>query len=408
MLKIAIDITEAQKTKLEAQYQLEAIDRSTGIIEFATDGTILGANNQLLERFGYRPDDVIGQHHRILCPPGYDGREEYQVFWTNLREGQYQSGIFRRVSVDGQRIWISASYNPIFDSQGRVSRIIKFAQDITESYEATLFSQQQIEALKSAQAVLEFDKDGIVRDASQAFFKRTGFDRDMVIGRPFGELFWQGVRGAGENADAWDAIVTQDAQSSEWRGANRGNREMWWRASFHVIRDVDGDAMAVSMVAFDTTEEKLSANELIARDAAMNAAFIRIDFSMDGKVLGMNENALRFYGLDKPEDARNTHHNAFAPPDSEIAVAYEQLWAQLRKGELVSGRFRRMTRHGRQVWLEGAYSPIRDLSGQPIRVVAFGVDITEQMEIESHIEAGIGEINETIGRLAHHVRARRS
>lgn len=410
VLKIAIDITEAQNTKLEAQYQLEAIDRSTGIIEFDTDGTILAANPRLLQRFAYQPDEVIGKHHAMLCPDGYAQTEEYQLFWKALRDGQYQSGVFRRVSADGQRIWISASYNPILDARGRVSRIIKFAQDITERYESTLFSQQQIKALKSAQAVVEFDSAGIVIDASPVFLKRTGFTRSDVVGHHFAEIFFQpAAKGVAAPAGVlWQSLVSEKIQNLELQSTNRLGREVWWRASFTAIRDVDDNVSAISMVGFDTTEEKLAANALIARDAAMNTAFIRIDFDMDGSVQGMNDNAARFYGLNCPEEGVNTHHNKMLPSNSDMALAYNKLWARLRDGELVSGRFRRLTRDGREVWIEGAYSPILNLSGKPLRVMALGVDITEQMEIETHIADGISEITDAITRLASHVHSRQA
>ncbi|WP_346351990.1 methyl-accepting chemotaxis protein [Oceanimonas sp. AH20CE76] len=62
--------------------------------------------------------------------------------------------------------------------------------------------------------------------------------------------------------------------------------------------------------------------------------------------------------------------------------AYRQFWQQLRSGEYVSDRFRRLDSRGNVVWLEASYNPIHDEAGELYKVVKFATVITEQVNRE--------------------------
>ncbi len=93
------------------------------VIEFNLDGVILDANANFLRVVGYSLAELVGQHHRMLCQPGYVNSPEYQQLWQRLRHGDFVSGKFRRVGKGGRTIWLEASYNPIRDETGQVVRV---------------------------------------------------------------------------------------------------------------------------------------------------------------------------------------------------------------------------------------------------------------------------------------------
>jgi len=49
-----------------------------------------------------------------------------------LAGGEYVSDEFRRIGKSGQSVFIQASYNPIFDPDGKVIKVVKFATDVSE------------------------------------------------------------------------------------------------------------------------------------------------------------------------------------------------------------------------------------------------------------------------------------
>ena len=133
IVKTASDVTREHETISDHKAVSNAIDRSMAVIEFKPDGTILSANDNFLATVGYRLEDIKGKHHRMFCQSEF--YEENPTFWEDLAAGNYRSGQFKRISSQGNVIWLEASYNPIFDETGKTIKIIKFASDITQRIE---------------------------------------------------------------------------------------------------------------------------------------------------------------------------------------------------------------------------------------------------------------------------------
>lgn len=110
-----------------------AIDSAYAVIEFDPSGKIIQANKNFLETLKYTSDEVVGSHHKMFCDPGYASGAEYKQFWLDLAAGKAQIGEFKRKAKGGADVWISAAYNPLKDSKGKVFRVIKVASDITKT-----------------------------------------------------------------------------------------------------------------------------------------------------------------------------------------------------------------------------------------------------------------------------------
>ncbi len=142
---------------------IDAINRSQAVIEFDTNGNILSANQNFLDATGYESSEIIGRHHSMFVGDVEKASPEYQAFWRNLAQGQFQSGEFERVNKIGQPLWLQASYNPVFKSDGSVEKIVKLAADITAQKHIMQKAQldaQYAQALKLCQAnVMLADND---------------------------------------------------------------------------------------------------------------------------------------------------------------------------------------------------------------------------------------------------------
>ena len=128
---LVYDVTATQEQTQRAHAILEAIERSMAVIEFDLQGHVLRANDHFLHTMGYTRQNLVGQHHRILCPPAFAQSSDYPRFWDDLRAGVYSKGKIERVDARGRTVWLEATYNPVLDPDGVVSHIVKFATDIT-------------------------------------------------------------------------------------------------------------------------------------------------------------------------------------------------------------------------------------------------------------------------------------
>lgn len=145
---------------------LNAIEHSMAVIEFDLKGNILHANDNFLNTTHYNLQELQGRHHKIFCEDSLVNSPEYTQFWQELNRGQYQSGQYKRVDKHGHVIWLEASYNPIFDELGNLTKIIKFATNITDRVEGAaqareVASHTSNEADHAAQKGMEIVQDTV-------------------------------------------------------------------------------------------------------------------------------------------------------------------------------------------------------------------------------------------------------
>jgi methyl-accepting chemotaxis protein len=129
-------LLSAYKSAADFTAKLAAAGRSQAIIEFDIDGTIVDANENFLNALGYTLGEVKGKHHRIFCDSTYITSPAYTAFWDKLARGDFDASEYKRIRKDGSEIWIQASYNPMFDTNGKVYKVVKFATDITPQVKA--------------------------------------------------------------------------------------------------------------------------------------------------------------------------------------------------------------------------------------------------------------------------------
>lgn len=132
VVKYATDITTQKRQAADYEGQIAAIRKSQAVIAFKMDGTILDANDNFLSAMGYSLADIIGKPHSMFVDFNYSTSAEYKEFWEELRRGEYKVAEFKRFGKDGKEVWIQASYNPVFDVDGRPFKVVKYATDITK------------------------------------------------------------------------------------------------------------------------------------------------------------------------------------------------------------------------------------------------------------------------------------
>jgi PAS domain S-box-containing protein len=172
--------------KEELLSRLEAINRSNAIIYFDLEGFILGVNTLFLKTMGFQEDEhqrVIGKHHSIFVSYEYSKSDEYKNFWETLRQGKFFEGEFERKKVDGSPIYLQASYNPILDEEGNITKIMKVATDITEN----VVNKNKIISL-SEKLQIELDNSRKLKDAIEIEKDNALNDLDVIIKKGQSEL----------------------------------------------------------------------------------------------------------------------------------------------------------------------------------------------------------------------------
>lgn len=403
IIKLAMDITPQRLAAAEAKGRAAAIDRAQAVVEFDLSGNVLSANANFLDVMDYELKAIVGKHHSLFCDAGHVASAEYAEFWEKLRAGEYVAGVFKRIASGGREVWIRATYNPILDLEGRPRKIVKFAYDITDQKRRDVEFEGRAKAIDRAQAVIEFDMAGTVLDANANFLDLMGYSLEEIRGRHH-RLFCDPAESQGDAYAAfWEKLGNGEYDSGEYKRITKGGREVWIHATYNPIFDLAGKPVKVVKFALDVTAEKLQSNEFHAKVAAMDRALAVIEFDLNGNVLSANENFLRTMGYSLRE-ILGQHHSMFCSPDFIRSQEYSNFWLQLNKGELHAGRFHRVGKYDRDVWIQATYNPIFDLRGEPARVIKYATDVTGQVELETRIKqcasAMTGEVDQMAASIA--------
>ncbi|KXF82347.1 chemotaxis protein [Enterovibrio coralii] len=397
VVKFASDITREKTLNLDHAGQIDAINRSQAVIEFDLKGNILHANENFLSVMGYSLEEIKGKHHAMFVEPEVAKSSEYAQFWESLGRGEFQIAQYKRLGKGGKEVWIRASYNPIFDEDGKPFKVVKFATDVTEQRMKNADYAGQIDAISKSQAVIEFNLDGTICHANDNFLKAMGYRLEEVKGKHHSMFVTSETRNSSAYKSFWQSLEKGEFRSGEFQRVGKGGRQVWIQASYNPILNASGKPFKVVKYASDITAQKTKNADYKGQIEAISKSQAVIEFDMKGNILYANDNFLNAMGYSLSE-VQGRHHSIFVDPEYGASREYKQFWEKLNRGEFESAEFQRFAKGGREVWIQASYNPICDLAGKPIKVVKYATDITAKKRAvalisESLLNLSKGDLN---------------
>jgi methyl-accepting chemotaxis protein len=232
---------------------VDALNKSQAVIEFDNNGVIIDANALFLGTLGYTLGEIKGKHHSMFVYPAEVRSDAYKQFWASLNAGQYQQAEYRRIGKGGKEVWLQATYNPIANKSGKVTGVVKFAVDITAQKLKAADIAGQIEAIRKAQAVIEFELDGTIIDANDTFLNTLGYRIDEIKGRKHAMFVDPKEAGTPAYQRFWDELWAGKFQQAEFKRIGKGGKEVWIQATYNPIMDMNGKPFKVVKFATDVT-----------------------------------------------------------------------------------------------------------------------------------------------------------
>lgn len=254
---------QAMQDKLgEMQAVLTALHRVQAVIEFTPEGKILTANQNFLSVLGYTLEEIQGKHHSMFVDPSYSSSMEYRMFWEKLGRGEFDAAQYKRIAKGGKEVWIQASYNPVFDSHGKLTKVVKFATDITAGKIQEADNTGQLAAINKAQAVISFELNGTIVDANENFLSTLGYTLSEVKGRHHSMFVEDSYKSSPDYRAFWEKLGRGEYDAGRYKRIGKGGKEVWIQASYNPILDLNGRPYKVVKFATDVTEQVLGARAL--------------------------------------------------------------------------------------------------------------------------------------------------
>jgi methyl-accepting chemotaxis protein len=252
-MDMTIPDSQADLQEMRAAYA--ALDRAQAIIEFGLDGIIIRANDNFLALTGYRADEIVGRHHAMFVEKEYAASAEYARFWEDLGTGKIERAEYKRLGKGGRELWINASYNPVVDADGRVTKVIKFATDITGQRVRNAEYVALVAAMSRAQAVVEFDMEGHLLSANDNFLDLLDYDLTEVKGEHHRVFCEDDYAASAAYRKFWQKLNRGEFDAGRYKRLGNNGKVIWIQATYNPIFDLNGKPVKVVKFATDITEQ---------------------------------------------------------------------------------------------------------------------------------------------------------
>ncbi len=381
---------------LRLRQLVEASARVQASAEFGLDGTVLAANDLYLSLFGYARADLEGKNHSLLVETAERDSSAYRQFWQNLADGQPQAGDRRRLRRDGQAVWLAVNAQPVRDAAGKVVRVAEFVTDVTAAraqQEELVELRVRAEMTNLTSIVSTADLKGDILSINEKFCEVSQYSRDELIGKGHNT-----TRHPDMPKEVFKELWATIGRGKTFRGVVKNRKKdgtpYYVDAVIAPVLGENGKPRKYIGVRYDITELELERQNARGILAAIDSSYAFIEFSTDGTVRTANQHFLQALGY-RAEEIVGQHHRLFVEPDYAKSADYAQFWQNLNAGRSQQGEFKRITKSGREIWIQAVYAPVLDEKGRVTKVIKIATDITAARVAAFNNTRQIDEINRT-------------
>jgi methyl-accepting chemotaxis protein len=236
---------------------------------------------------------------------------------------------------------------------------------------------EEFEAIKKNLAYIEFTPEGLVHFANDIFLGLFGYSLDEVVQKHHRIFCLPNQVKTEEYVNFWNRLRHGEPHCGTYVRIGKAEKKLVLEANYIPLVDADGKLQKVIKVAKNISDKVEELSEKDAILSALHRSMAVIEFAPHGVVLNANTNFLETVGFSLTE-IQGKHHSLFCFNDF-----YEDnpnFWERLGEGKPFTGKFRRKTKSGQEIWLEATYNPIINSEGQVYKVIKFAVDISDRIK----------------------------
>ena len=237
-------------------------------------------------------------------------------------------------------------------------------------------SKSVLSAIYNHVAYIEFTPEGKILDANDLFLDTVGYKREEIIGKHHRIFCDSDYAKSSEYSQFWQALQGANSTSGTFMRFNANGEKLWLEATYFPV-EVNGVVTKVIKIASDITKNYVQRKSQEALTEALDKALATIEFHPDGTIIKANQNFLSTVGYSLAEIV-GKHHKMFCT--DSFYQNNPRFWEELSDGQFKSGKFKRITSDGSQIWLEATYNPILDNKGKVIKIVKFASNITDRIK----------------------------
>ncbi|MBN2662577.1 MAG: PAS domain-containing protein [Bacteroidales bacterium] len=420
ILYLAIDISEqkqaeekanqllidTQEKEIELRGILTGIDRTILRAEYTPDGIFINSNKIHQTIIGYELKSMIGKS--ILDFVQDEAKSEFVNLWKQIKAGSHRELIAKRINKQSNEdIWLFNQYNPILDENGKVSKILYLAIDITDEKRNEERIQLLLKEAKEKEIEIsglftgvdqtlmraEYSVNGDFLDANDIHANTLGYDIENMRGKNIMEFIPDEEKE--QFTKIWNNVKRGGLEQITVKRKNKEtNEDIWLLNQYTPINNQEQDIVKILYLAIDITEQKRTEEraktllknsrekeiEIAGILSAVDQTLMRAEYDLDGRFIDANTIHTQLLGYDI-EKMRGQNILEFIPDDEK--ESFISIWENVKAGNAEQITVKRKNKNTNDdLWLLNQYTPVKNDEGKTFKILYLAIDITEQKQTE--------------------------
>ncbi|EDY84820.1 PAS fold family [Verrucomicrobiia bacterium DG1235] len=239
--------------------------------------------------------------------------------------------------------------------------------------------------------VSEADLKGTIVSCNDRFCEVSQYDREELIGQGHNMTRHPDMPKS-VFKKLWSTIGRGETFRGKIKNLKKDGTPYYVDAVIAPVMGDNGKPKKYIGVRYDLTEMEIERQNSKGVIDAIDSAFAYIEFETSGNILSANDNFLSVMGYTR-EEIVGKHHRMFVEDSYANSNEYQNFWSDLNAGKSVSNSFKRLSKDGREVWIQAVYAPVKDEVGKVFKIVKIATDITEAKVAAMNNERQLTEAN---------------
>lgn len=366
-------MSAAEKLKDEVSFESRLMAHYV-MLKFSENGKCLEANEKFQSLFLYDSQEIYSLRFEDLF---FDRQIEFEgafmeasFIFKRAFDGHDHQGVFKMKSAKGGPLWFSGSLIPHI-KDGKTEGVVMCLTDITSIKEDL---DARIKIMDVTSIVSEANLKGDILNVNDKFVEVSQYQREELIGQPHNT-----TRHPDVPKETFKELWSTIGKGQMFRGVIKNRKKdgtpYYVDAVIAPIIGANGKPKKYIGVRYDITESEIERQNSQGVLRAIDSSFAYIEFTTEGEIVNANENFIKTVGYTL-EEIKGKHHRMFVGEEHADSESYKQSWEKLRKGEALSGLFKRFGKGGKEIYLQAVYSPVFDEMGRVKKVIKIASNAT--------------------------------
>jgi len=273
LYSFSYSIKEIKKQQKQFHELNDFIDKSVLISKADKDGKITYVNQKFTDVSGYSLDEVIGKDHNIVNSGQHQKKFWKEMYHTILIDKKIWNQIITNKSKNGDFYYVDSFIKAEFDPEnGEHVGFVSIRQDVTQLKVKEQEIRNRMMAINRSNTVIEFDIDGNVKFANDAFTELMGYTEEEIVGKHHSIFVSNYVSNSKEYKSMWKKLRSGEFVTGQFLRHTKDGREVWLQATYNPIQNIKGEVYKIMKIATDITESVKNSQEILKKNTYLEHA----------------------------------------------------------------------------------------------------------------------------------------